>query len=131
MLRAALIDRVFVSSAVIIPEFAVLPVADRQLPEFFLILFAGQQALFLFVPADVQVKLQHDRVIVSQQFLEVVDVIVAGFPGFFPGQFQHTRDQHIFVMRAIEDADVSSFRRLLMHPPQKIMREFPARRHLE
>ena len=43
----------------------------------------------------------------------------------------HPRDEHILVVRAVEDADVPLRRDLPMHPPEKVMRQFKRSGRLE
>ena len=40
-------------------------------------------------------------------------------------------DEHVFVMRAVEDADLAAARRGLMNAPEKIVRKFLRGRRLE
>ena len=70
-------------------------------------------------------------VLFAQQALEVVDARIA-LGGHLPGhQVMHARDQHVFIVRAIENADPATGRRMGMDPPKKIVRKFLSIRLLE
>src|SRR5262249_54211042 len=61
VLRAAPVDRVFVSLSVVVPVFALFPIADRKLPVFRAIPLPFKQPLLLLFSTDVQVEFQQDR----------------------------------------------------------------------
>ena len=69
--------------------------------------------------------------IVVQQFLELVDLIVALRPDVFGHQIVDAHDEHVFVVRAVEDSDVAVFGNGLVNAPEKIVRHFLRGRLLE
>src|SRR6266480_7794676 len=73
-----------------------------------------------------QVELENNRVILSQQALEVVNSGVSSPPHLFGHQVMHTHDQHVFIMGAIENAKDTSARSGPMHTPEEVMIQFPS-----
>ena len=67
----------------------------------------------------------------DEQPLEIVDEIVPLLPHLLRDELVHAHHQHIFVMRAVEDADVTEFGRALVDAPQEIVGELLFRRLLE
>ena len=80
---------------------------------------------------DVEKELEDDRAVGGEHAFPIVDLVVAGAPGLLGHQVVHAHHQHVFVMRAVEDCDLAHPRGLLVAPPQKVVREFLGRRHLE
>ena len=74
--------------------------------------------------ADVKVELENDGAGIRQQLLERVNVIVAPAPDLLRHEFMHAHHQHILIMRAVKDFDISRRRRLRMHAPEEIVRQF-------
>src|SRR6266581_5394311 len=72
-----------------------------------------------------QVELQNNHVILSQQTLKVVNGCVATTPGYLWHQVMHTHDQHVLVVGAIENANDTSAWSDPMHTPEEVMVLFP------
>ena len=85
----------------------------------------------LLVPADVQEELHDDDAVLGQQLLEPVDLVVAARPHVLGHQLAHARDQHVLVVRSVEDGDVSSRRHGAVHAPQEIVVRLLRRGRLE
>ena len=77
---AAFTERVFVGPLVVFPTLPVNPIIGSYLPGLILILLTFQQALLLFISADVEEKLENDGVVVCQQLLKVINFFVATAP---------------------------------------------------
>ena len=103
------------------PVGAHLEVVGLEFPILARILQAGSEASGLFLSADVQKELQEDHAISGDVLFKCVDLIVTRPPGCRRLEFQHADDQHILVMRPVEDADIAGARHGFVHPPQKIM----------
>src|SRR6266571_3815066 len=74
-----------------------------------------------------QIELQNNHVILSQQVLKVVNGRVPSPPQRFWHQVMHTHHQHILIMGTIENADHASAWNDPMNPPEEITRLFPGR----
>src|ERR1700694_877545 len=72
-----------------------------------------------------QIELQNNHVILSQQALKVVNGCVAATPGFFWHHVMHAHDQHLLIVRAIENANDTSAWSDPMHTPEEVMVQFP------
>src|SRR5438270_7084607 len=72
-----------------------------------------------------QVELQNNHVILSQQALKVVYGSVAATPGFLWHQVMHAHNQHVLVVGAIENANDTSAWSDPVHTPQEVMVQFP------
>src|SRR6266705_5148110 len=72
-----------------------------------------------------QVELQNNHVILSQQALKVVNDSVAATPGFLWHQVMHAHDQHVLVVGTIENPNDPSARSDPMHTPEEVMVQFP------
>src|SRR5579872_748240 len=70
-----------------------------------------------------QKEFENNSATVAEQFLKIVDLFVASVPDLFRNQILHARDQHIFVMRAIEDADAAFAGCIFMDAPQEVVRQ--------
>ena len=60
----------------------------------------------------------------SMASFEVVDLLVALGPHCLRHQIVHAHNQHVFVVRAIEDGDFAPFGYLRFDAPQKVVRQF-------
>src|SRR5689334_6982022 len=78
-----------------------------------------------------QKELENNGTAMGEQLLKIVDFLVASLPDRFGNQVLHASDQHIFVMRTIEDTDAAFAGRVFMHAPQEIMRQIFLSRLLE
>src|SRR5712675_457365 len=70
-----------------------------------------------------QHEFENPSAIVRQDFLERVDLHVARFDFILGRELAHPADQHVLVMRAVEDADEAAARGGEMHAPQEIARQ--------
>src|SRR3989441_7969833 len=75
-----------------------------------------------------QVELQNNHVMLSQQALKVVNGGVAATPDLLWHQVMHAHDQHILIVGAIENTDDPSAWSDPMHPPEEVMVQFPSGR---
>src|SRR6266446_1649629 len=91
-------ERVVVCFLVIVPILAIGPVTRRKLPGFVFILLASKQTTFLLIIADVQVKFEHNRPIIGQQLLKVIDFFITPTPHFLRYQVVHASDQHVLIL---------------------------------
>src|SRR5262245_35772906 len=92
---------------------------------------ALQQALVLLFTAAVQVELEQDGAVVPEHALEGVDVIVAGAKGALRHEVEDARCQHVLVVGAIEQRDVSSPWGHLVHTPEEVVGPLLLCRRLE
>ncbi len=86
-----------------VAAWVVLPVLVR-------VLEPGQQPLALLGGRDVQEALDDHAAVVGQRLLEAVDAAVAAADVHRQRQLAHLGDEHVLVLRTVEDADLSSFR---------------------
>src|SRR5260370_2169509 len=70
-----------------------------------------------------QEELKNDRIIVSEQLLKVIDFLVAAAPDFLWHQILYASDQHVLVLRAIEDTHDTLSRSNLVYAPPEIVRQ--------
>src|ERR671929_28165 len=59
----------------------------------------------------------------GQAGLEGVDVLVARAPDLLGNEAVHADDEHVLVVRAVEDGDPAGGRRDLVDPPQEVVGE--------
>ena len=78
-----------------------------------------------------QHKLSDGGAVRAQDFLEIPDLVVACLPNLFRNQFVHARNEHIFVVRSIPNADHALVRRHFVSAPKKIVIEVHLCRCLE
>src|ERR1700694_1402569 len=76
-------------------------------------------------------ELENDDAVVIQHLLQVVDLIVPGEPLLLLDRAVHPWDQHVLVVRPVEDPDHPALRHLRVHPPQEIVALLELRRGLE
>src|SRR5207248_7820588 len=72
-----------------------------------------------------QVELQNNHVILSQQALKVVNGCVAATPVFLWHQVMHAHHQHVLIVGAIENANDTFSWSDPMHTPEEVMVQFP------
>ena len=123
MLGAGCAHRVLERLDVVIPQrpfeivgFADLPVAVR-------VIEALRETGELFLPADVQEEFEDSHAVFGEQRLEVADALVARHPGLLVDQLVDPRHQHVLVVRAVEDDDLTLSRRMGVDAPEKVVRE--------
>ncbi len=89
------------------------------------------EAFLLLGFGDVQEELDDGHAATGQQALEGVDVVVAALPHRARHQLFDADDQHVLVVRAVEEADHAQRRRMLVNAPQEVVVEFFGGRHFE
>ena len=109
-----------------IRAFGVVRLAD--LPPTRRIVEPRLKALELLLRTHVQVEFQNGRSRFGEIFLERVDQLVAFGPDAFGHEVVHAYDQHVFVVRAVEDHDFAALRRGNVRAPQEVVRRLFARR---
>jgi hypothetical protein len=86
----------------------------------------------LLVLGVVEEELENGRgVLEREQLLEVIDQLVARRPDRLWRQLVHACDEHVLVMRAVEDRDLALGRRMRRHAPEKVVRQLVRGRPLE
>ena len=102
---------------------------------------ARKRRLLLFL-RKVQKELADHRAVARQVPLEAANIFEAFFPDVLRHQRRrkllalehlgmHAHDQHLFVIRAVENPDVPALGQMLRRTPQEIMLQFGLRWHLE
>src|SRR5262249_34694961 len=129
--RARLRDSVLVGRDVVIPERALAPVADRELPRLLDILLALEQPLLLLLAAYVKEELEDDRVGLRKQAFEVRDLTIAPSPHRLRDELMNADDENVLVMRPVEDPDLAARRNVRMHAPEEVVRQLLLARNLE
>ena len=69
-------------------------------------------------------ELEHGRPVFDQQFFKfsyLIESTLDGLVGYPP---MYSRNQHILVVRSVEDPDVPFGRHLAMYTPQKVTGQF-------
>src|SRR5262249_20575537 len=123
-------------------ELALRDVAHVELPALRRLVEPGEEALALFFLGDVQEELEDQRAALREVTLESADALEALVPDVLRHQLarqalarqhlrMHPRNQHILVVRAVEDADAPALRQRLGDAPEKIMIELFGARLLE
>ena len=120
---AAFSQGVLIGAGVVVPVLALLEIVQRQLPIAGGILHAGQESLLLLLLANVQEKFQDGDAAGVQHAFEFVDVPVALRPNFFGNQAVDAGDEHVFVVRTVEDSDIASARYGFVNSPEEIVRQ--------
>src|SRR6059058_2820761 len=85
----------------------------------------SQATLPRIIEMILQIELQNNHVILSQQALKVVNGGVAATPGFLWHQVMHAHNQHVLVVGAIENAHDTSAWSDPMYTPEEVMVHFP------
>ena len=117
---------------VVVPFFALGIVAGADLPLVRRIVEPRLETLELFFFGDVEKEFQNGRLVLDgEELFPFVDEVVARLPHLFWRELVHAYDEHVFVMRAIEDRNVAALRRMRMDAPQKVVRLFFGSRLLE
>src|SRR6266446_478597 len=121
----ALGERLLIGLLILVPVFALSPISSSDFPCIRLILLLGQKASFLLIVAHMQIELQNNHVILSQQALKVVNGGIAATPNLLWQQVMHAHDQHVLIVGAIENANDTSTWSDPMHTPEEVMVQFP------
>ncbi len=124
---------------VIVPVLALLHVVHGELPVFVRAVDALQKALLLLLFRYVEEELQDHRAVEVQVALHLVDRAVAVLPERIVNVLHrldarnalienilgmHAGHQHLFVVRAVEDADAAPLGHGFIRSPQKIVLQF-------
>jgi hypothetical protein len=84
---------------------------------FFRVIQPFLKAFPLLILADVQIEFDNSCAIIGQHTLEIVDMVVALAPDITRYEPVYPHDQYIFVMTAVENADVAFRRDFTMYTP--------------
>src|SRR5215471_2444980 len=140
--RGSIANHVFVSILVVVPALALVYVARREFPVLLRLVQTRQKTFLLLFFGDVEEKLANDGSVTGQVFLKRSDVVKS----FFPYVLGHERfgnslvlqqigmdahDQHFFIIRAVENADMAALRKTHGGSPEKIVLQFLERWLLE
>src|SRR5581483_2041853 len=121
LVGAALAERILIGCLVVLPVGSLLPVAGRDLPGFVRVPLARQQTLLLFIKTDVEEEFKYDGAVIGEQLLEVVDLVITPTPDLLRHKIMDARNQHIFIVRTIENAHDPSRWRDLVNAPEEIV----------
>ena len=112
----------FIGAHVLLPEFSLDNVRGAEFPVLFRLIDARQKALSLFFLREMEEELDDAGSVAVEVFLQIHDrtipvvpdrlVVVwrAGSPFAAENFAVHADDQHLLVVRPIEDADPPTFR---------------------
>ena len=125
-------DGVLVGGHVIIPKLALPDVGRGELPILFRLLEALQETALLLLARDVQEEFEHGGALPRQISLKPGDVVEALPPNPLgyerrrhplpPEQFRvHTDNEHLLIVRPVEDADAATLRQALLAAPQVVV----------
>jgi len=102
-----------------------------ELPVLRRVVQAGEEPRALFVVGDVEEHLHDRRSRTDRPRLESVDLLVALRPHPGRDQVVDAHDEHVLVLRAVEDPDLARARHRVPDPPQVRMAPLLGRRRLE
>src|SRR5271170_3706414 len=142
MLGRSIADHVLVGFLIVVPIFALVNVCRGELPILPRFVQSGQKAALLFFLRKMEEELANHRAVTRHVALEAANVFEALVPdvlGYerrrkhFGGKSlgMHSHDQHLFVIRAVEDADVAALRQMFGGAPEEIVLQFGLRRDFE
>src|ERR1700722_7330453 len=119
MLAARGTDGIFIGGHICVPvtSFDIIRLGD--LPVVVRIVQALRKPGKLFLFANMKEKLQNPRTIIGKSLLKITNPQIAGLPNRLVDYFMHPRYQNIFIMRAIEDCDLTSCRSVGMDATKK------------
>jgi len=116
------LERHLVRLAVGRPEGTLVEVAGVVLPVLLRVRQPLCEPLLLLIRAHVEHALDDRVALVGQPGLEVVDRAVAALDLRGVGEAAHPGDQHVLVVRAVEDTDVAGLRQPLLDAPEEVVR---------
>src|SRR5271169_4618419 len=96
-------QRIFESGYIVVPKIALGIVGFADLPVVCRIVEPLLEARELLSLADMQKEFQDSGSTLEKLGLEVADAIVTCAPGRLVNQLVDSRDQHVLVVRAVED----------------------------
>src|SRR5215510_11734828 len=114
------------------PEISLPHVGFVEFPVLFRIIDAADKSLSLFFLGDMEEELQDFRSVPVEMLFEIEYRFIAFFPdgllvqklgrdGLISQDFRmYADDEHLLVIRPIEDADSAAFREALCRPPKKV-----------
>src|SRR5690606_6434738 len=111
----------FVGFAVVVPVLPFFQICRLEFPVLVGIGDAFFQPCFLFFGRDMQKAFDDGSAGFMQHAFKIADMGKAAFALLVIYPVMHARDQHVFIMAAIEDHQFASRRHLLMHAPQEVM----------
>lgn len=122
------------------PAFA--HVGDRKFPVLLRLVEALHEALFLFLPRDVEEELQDDRALPGEVILKVREIAESLVPDALAHQRRmqllllqdvlvHAHNEHFLVVRSVENTGPSTLGQALGITPEKVVIEIRPRRLLE
>src|SRR5579885_3666436 len=129
--RPAAREQVLVGALVGVPEPPLPHVGLGELPRLRGVGEPCAQPRGLLPLADVEEELEDHRAALDEQALEVVDLPVARLERRARHRAVHARDEHVLVVRAIEDRDVTTPGRVAMDAPEEVVRGLLLGRRLE
>jgi hypothetical protein len=75
--------------------------------------------------------LEDDGAVLGEKLLEVRDVVVARLPQLPGHEIVDPHDEHVLIVRAIEDGELAEARRVAVHPPEEVVLALLGGRHAE
>src|SRR5688572_19838877 len=137
-----LADHLFVRAHVLIPVRTLAHVPGGELPVLLGLVESCEEALPLLLPGNVQEELADDRPVANQVALYIADVLetfVPDAPGHEPGRellrleqlVVDAHDEHLLVVRAVEDPDSTALWEGPEASPQVVVIELLLRWRLE
>ncbi len=120
-----------VGPLVLRPHPPLVDVTGVVLPVLARVVQPGQQPLLLRLRRDVQHALDQDGAGLDELPLELVDRGVASLDLLGGRELAHPGDQHVLVVRAVEDPDVAGLGQGPADPPQEVVAQLRLRRRLE
>ncbi len=135
-------NHLFIRRLVIVPAFPLLHVRRREFPVLLRIVQPLQKSLLLLFLRNIQENFSYRDPVSRHIFLKRADIFIPVLPEMFSAKFlrnallfqyfgMHPHHQHLFVVGPVEDSYLPPRRQAAIRPPQKIMRQFFARRLLE
>src|ERR1017187_74229 len=143
MTSACCVKAVFVGLHVVFPIFPLVNVGDAEFPALLLPFDAGEEALSLFFVREVEEYLDGLGAIAMKMLFQINDGVKSLLPDVLlvaqllgeslaaENVRMHANDQHLFVIRTVEDSDAAAFRKLAYCAPQEIVLQFLGARLLE
>ncbi len=127
---------------VVVPGLTLLDVVGGELPVVVGKIDAPQEASSLLLARKVQEELHDPEAVLGEIPLPVVDRVISARPDVMLARLDrkllpeevlrmHPDDEHLLVVRPVEDADLSARREPLLIPPEEVLIELRVRRDLE
>src|SRR5215510_1724042 len=125
------------------PEISLPHVGFVEFPVLFRIIDAADKSLSLFFLGDVEEELQDFCSVPVEMVFEIEYRLIAVFPDSLLVQKlgrdalvsqdfrMYTDNEHLFIIRPVEDTDSATLREALRRPPEKVMIQFNCTRMFE